>query len=266
MARASNFLTYTALIVIVMTPSIGLPYILPSAQIIEFMTGKFVNVTTLHIIQHTTVKDLSQEEETVFGEIVYLKSPYFYRSDMVGQPGKRLVIHKTTRTLRITNGAITYDGESLDLLYRFLLLAQKPKRLLEGLQLIGVDVQRVSLTRFEGRIAYLIGEKEEGSPRLLVDKDLFLPLLLEYGNARYHFSDYREIMEQTWYPYKIAYLLKGAAAEEYSIKEIRVNPPVDASLFDIAAIKAQFGVSRLDLDTMEREIPGPQDQVRHTME
>lgn len=266
MARASKFLTYAALIVIVMTPSIGLPYILPPAQIIEFMSGKFVNVTTLHIIQHTTVKDLSQEEETVFGEIVYLKSPYFYRSDMVGQPGKRLVIHKTTRTLRITNGAITYDGESLDFFYRFLLLAQRPKRLLEGLQLIGVDVQKVSLTRFEGRIAYLIGEKEEGNPRLLVDKDLFLPLLLEYGNARYHFSDYREIMEQTWYPYKIAYLLNGATLEEYNIKEITVNPPVDASLFDIAAIKAQLGVSRLDLDTMKPEIPGPQDQMRYTME
>jgi outer membrane lipoprotein-sorting protein len=266
MARASKFLTYIVLIAIVITPSSGLPYVLPPAQIIEFMTGRFVNITTLHIIQHTAVKDLSQEKETVFGEIVYLKSPYFYRSDMVGQPGKRLVIHNSTRTLRITNGAIAYDGESLDLLYRFLLLAQKPKRLLEGLQLIGIDVERVSLTRFEGRIAYLIGEKGGGGPRLLVDKDLFFPLLLEYGNARYHFSDYRQIMQQTWYPHKIVYLSKGATVEEYSIKEITVNPPVDASLFDIAAVKAQFGVSGLDLDTMQPKIPSRKDQMRQTME
>jgi len=243
MERISNFLIYISLITVVTLPSIGLPYILPSTQIIQFMTNKFGEIHTLKIIQHTKAKDLSEEEKRVFGEIIYLKSPHLYRSEIVGQPGKRLIIRNGKRTLRIINGTINYDGESRDLLYRFLLLAQGPRRLSERLKLIGVDLEKVSLTRFDGRIAYLIGDKEEWSPRLLVDKDLFLPLLLRYGNVIVHFSDYREFREQTWYPFKIVYSFEDGIEEEYNVKDIIVNPPIDLSLFDIPWIRTQFGVS-----------------------
>jgi len=255
-----------SLITIVTLPSIGLPYILPSTQIIEFMTNKFGEIHTLKIIQHTKAKDLSEEEERVFGEIIYLKSPHLYRSEIVGQPGKRLIIHNRARTLRITNGSIIYDGESQGLLYRFLLLAQSPRRLSERLKLIGIDLEKVSLTRFEGRIAYLIGEKEEWSPRLLVDKDLFLPLLLRYDNVIVHFSDYREFREQTWYPFKIVYSFEDGIEEEYNVKDIIVNPPIDLSLFDIPRIRTQFGVSEYNSERPESEIRGPEQEIQENIE
>lgn len=248
MAKISNFRIVLSIIIIIILPSIGLPYILPPSQILQLMTKKFYNIKTLKIIQHTTIKDLNQEKEKVFGEVIYLKTPDLYRSEIAGQPGKRLIVHNSTRTLRIINRIINYDRESQDLLYRFLLLAQNPERLLERLTEVGINLDKVSLTRFEGRIAYLIGEKKEGSPRLLVDKNLFLPLLLEYGDFLFHFSDYRELTEETWYPYKIVYSSKGAIIEEHIIKDIKVNPPIDLSIFDIQLIRSQFEKSELKPD------------------
>lgn len=261
MARISRFMICISLMII-MLPSIGQAYILPSSQILEFMTDKFAHIRTVKIIQQTRLQDPGQEKETVFGELLYLMSPYFSRSEMVGQPGKRLIITRGPRTLRIINGAIAYDGESQDLLYRFLLLAQRPTRLLEGLRLMGINVDTVSLTRLEGRIAFVIGEKKQWAPRLLVDKDLFLPLLLEYGNRAFRFSDYRKTSEETWYPYKIVCSVYGAAVEEYSIREITVNPPLDLPLFDIPLIKDQYGSTQIDQDTPEPKIQLPEYPVR----
>ena len=223
---------------------------LPPAQIMEFVANKFAKIGTLKITQLTRIKNLDQEEEKVFGEIIYLRSPSLYRSEVAGQPEKRLIIHRGTKTLRIIDGEIVYQGESRDPLFRFLMLAQRPSRLSKRLRVLGIDLDKVSLTRFEDKIAYMIGNKEEGSPRLLVDKDLFLPLLLQYGSVLFQFSDYRELKKRAWYPYKITYSFNGAIVEEYTVKEIKVNSSLDLSLFDIPLISSQFG----------RREPGPEKQ------
>ena len=248
MAKLSNFRIVLSLTILLILSSIGYPYILPPTQIIEFMAKKFATIKTLKIIQLTKIKDPDQEQEKVFGEIIYLRSPVLYRSEIAGQPAKRLIMHKGTKTLSIIDSMITSEGESQDPLYRFLMLAQGAKRLLERLGAVGINLDKASLTRFEDRIAYLIGDKEEGAPKLLVDKDLFLPLLLQYGNVVFHFSDYRELKKQTWYPYTIVYSFNGAIIEEYNVKDITVNPSIDLSLFDIPLISSQFGKSGLKTD------------------
>lgn len=245
MAKRSNFLMLLSLFIIVLVPSLCNSYMLPPAQIIELMANKFAAAKTLQITQLTKITDLNEEIEKVFGESISLMSPDIYRSEIASQPGKRLIIRNRSRTLRIINGEVTYDKESKGFLFHFLMLAQDPKQILECLEELGINLDMVSLTRFEDRIAYLIGDKEEGSPRLLVDKDLFLPLLLQYGNLLFRASDYRELIEKMWYPYHIVYEFTGAniedyLKEEYRIKDVIVNPPIEESLFDIPLIKTQF--------------------------
>ena len=147
MAKISNFLIVLSLIIIIILPSIVLSYILPPAQIIAIMTNKFINIKTLNITQLTKIKDQDQEREKVLGECIYLKSPDLYRSEIAGQLGKRLIIHKGSRTLRIINGGVTYDGQSKEFPYRFLLLAQNPERILEMLKDLGINLEKASLTR-----------------------------------------------------------------------------------------------------------------------
>jgi outer membrane lipoprotein-sorting protein len=240
MAKRLNFLILLSLLIIPIVPTIVLPYILPSSQIIAIMANKFAPIKTLKITQHTKIKDLHQEKETAFGEIVSLCSPYRYRSEIPGQPGKRLIIHNKAKTLRIIDRKITYDEESYDFIYRFFLLSYDPERLLAMLNEVGINTGKVSLTRFEGTIAYLIGEKNGESARLLVDKELFLPLLLKYGDYRFRFSNYSEFMEHAWYPFQIVYSYKGEIIEEYTVMDIKANLPIDASLFDIPLIRDKF--------------------------
>jgi hypothetical protein len=245
MAKRLNFLILLSLLIIPIVPKIVLPYILPSSQIIGILINKFAPIKTLAIHQHTKVKDLRQENETAFDEIVSLCSPYLYRSEIPRQPGKRLIIHNNSKTLRIVNERITYDDESYDFIYRFFLLSHDPDRLLAMLNEVGINTDEVSFTRFEGAIAYLIGEKNEGSARLVVDKELFFPLLLKYGDYRFRFSNYIEFMEHAWYPFQIVYSYKGEIIEEYTVMDIKANLPIDVSLFDIPHIRNKFIQSEL---------------------
>ncbi|GAF86289.1 unnamed protein product, partial [marine sediment metagenome] len=46
--------------------------------------------------------------------------------------------------------------------------------------------------------------------------------------------------EHTWYPFQIVYSYKDDITEEYTVKDIKANLPIDVSLFDIPQIRAQF--------------------------
>jgi hypothetical protein len=238
MARTWGLLI--ALVFLVMSPSRGLSYVLPSDQIIEFMAHRFAALKTLRILRLTTIKDFYGEREKAFGEIIEVMSPNLYRADVAGQPGTRLIVHNGSKTLRIINGTIVSGFERDHFQYHFLLVAQGPRRILKLLQHENINTNTVSITRFEGKIAYLIGDKKEGNPRLLVEKDRFLPVLLMLDDCSVRLSDYREIAEETWYPYQIVYSPYGSTAEEYSVQDVTINPPLDVTQFSIPLIRAQF--------------------------
>lgn len=240
MARKTTLLIAISLISSLFSPAIGRSFVLPASQIIEFMTKRFEGLKALRITQLTIVKDMDQDMERALGEIIEVVSPDAYRSEVVGQPGTRLTIQSGSRTLRIVDNRLASESEGNDFLYRFLLLDQTPARVQSKLRSMGINIDKVSLTRLDGTVAYVIGEKEGDNPRLIVDKERFLPLLLRYGNASFRFSDYNEIMEGTWYPYHIVFSSYGNIVEEYMAKEITANPPVDITQFSIPLIKSQF--------------------------
>jgi hypothetical protein len=241
MARAWGILI--ALLFLVLSPCHSLSYVLPSDQIIEFMAHRFAALKTLRILRVTTFKDFYGQTEKAFGEIIEVMSPDRFRADVAGKPGARLTVHNGSKTLRIINRTIVSGLERDHFQYHFLFVAQNPRRILKAFQRENINISTVSLTRFEGKIAYLIGDKEEGSPRLLVEKERFLPLLLALDDFSVRFSDYREIGEETWYPYQIVYSSYGSVAEEYSVQDVTVNPPLDVTQFSIPLIRARFSKS-----------------------
>jgi outer membrane lipoprotein-sorting protein len=249
MPRGPRFLRGLLILVSIIAPAIGHSYILPSTQIIEFMVRKYASVKTLQITQLTKALDLGRRMEMVFGESISLMSPDRYRSGVAGQPGKRIIVHNGSRTLRIIDGEVAYGKDKRAFLFHFLMIAQDQRQLLKSLEELGINLDMVSLTRLNGKIAYLIGNNEDGSSRLLVDKDLFIPLLLQYGNVAFFASEFTELKRQLWYPRSMIYSYTGAniedyIQEEYSIKDIMINPSIDASLFDISSITSRFVKSR----------------------
>ncbi|MGE5839010.1 MAG: hypothetical protein ACM34H_03690 [Deltaproteobacteria bacterium] len=201
-----------------LVPSDARAYVLPAEQIIQLMTANFAKFDTL-VIRHTVTRMQKREgPENVFEEVLSIKSPNLFLSSL----------------------ADSTAGQAIDedRVYRELLIASSPRRLLPRLGELGVDTQQVAYTRLEGTVVYCIGEKNAKSPKLLIEKARALPLLLIYrrpGQAageliRVRFLDYRRV-EQGWVPFEVHTFSGDQWTAKYSVHSVKANVPLKPSLF-----------------------------------
>lgn len=194
-------------------------YVMPAGQLIAFMAKNFSKFRTLVIVQSTQQKDEKYEGgEESFMERIWMKSPDLLRSQVTDHPMGRV--------------------KDPDMGYRQILMANSPQRLMQLLSGMGVNLHSVGFTRIEGIIAYRIGDKEPERPKILVEKDRFLPLFLVYRSSEQsvpetitvQFKDYRK-MDEGWYPFVITYSDGKALKEDYTIHTLQANVPIDPALF-----------------------------------
>ncbi|MBW2609556.1 MAG: hypothetical protein JRC68_04330 [Deltaproteobacteria bacterium] len=193
-------------------------YIMPAEQLVDYMAANFSKFKTLVITQATQQIDQRYEEtEKVFKEQILMKSPDLFYSRVLDQNGDR--------------------ATPPDITYRQLLVANKKQRLEQLLSMLGIDLQSVAFTRIDGIIAYRIGDKLPDSPKILIEKERFLPLLLVYresGNPEgdtitVRFRGYRKL-DKGFYPYEISYSVGDKIREIYTIQTLQANVPVNSSL------------------------------------
>jgi len=201
-------------------------YIMPAEQIIAFMAKNFSKFQTLVIIQSTQQEDERYEVgEESFMEKIWMKSPDLFRAEVPDHPMGRLM--------------------EPDMVYRQLLIANSGQRLMELLSRMGINLHSVAFTRIDDIIAYRIGDKEPERPKILIEKDRFLPLLLIYRSSKHsvpetitvHFKDYRK-MDQGWYPFEITYSDGRELREDYTIHTLQANVPIDPALFVMPKIRS----------------------------
>ena len=210
-------------------------YIMPAEQLIEFMAKNFSKFNSLVIIQSVS-EDVQRSDEEhlvyyedaedVFKEQIWMKSPNLFRSEVLGDDVER--------------------GEIPDMVYRQLLIANTQERLEQILSGMGINLQSVAFTRIDGGIAYRIGDKGPYSPKLIIEKERFLPLLIIYGSSENFdegpitvwFKEYREL-EQGWYPLEITYSVGDRAKETFEIQHMEVNIPIEPSLFETPSVKTR---------------------------
>ena len=193
-------------------------YVMPAEQLIQFMIANFAKFDTLVIRQSTTQRQKGDRPGRVYEEILSIKSPNLFHSSPVDP---------STEQRRVD-----------DQIFRELLIANSQRRLLPRLSELGIDTQQVAYTRLEGTVAYRIGEKDPGKPKLLIEKARALPLLIVYQRPgreagewiQVRFLDYRKV-EQGWVPYEIHYFSGDQWIEKYSIQSVKVNTPLKPSLF-----------------------------------
>lgn len=198
----------------------SLAYIMPSEQLLEFMIKNFAKINTLVIIQSTLREETSVENEKVqkqFKEQLWLKSPGFFQSRVLTEEGTR--------------------PGAKDLSYRRLIMAGRQSNVESFLRDKGIELEQVILSRLEGTIVYLIGNNNPYSPRLLVEKKRFLPLLISYPSTEapdkmvtVRFQDYREL-EKGWYPFQIIYSIDEQIKEIFTIQSCEVNVPINTSIY-----------------------------------
>ncbi|MGD9075773.1 MAG: hypothetical protein PVJ69_11230 [Desulfobacteraceae bacterium] len=194
-------------------------YVIPAEQLIAFVAKNFSKFQTLVIIQSTQQKDEEYEEGgESFMERIWMKSPDLLRSQVTDHPMGRV--------------------KEPDMGYRQIFMANSAQRLMQLLSRMGVNLHSVAFTRIDGVIAYRIGDKEHDRPKILVEKDRFLPLLLVYRSSEQsglemitvQFKDYKK-MEEGWYPFEITYSDGKAFKEVYTIHTLQANVPINPTLF-----------------------------------
>ena len=112
---------------------------------------------------------------------------------------------------------------------------------------MGVNLESVRYTRLDGVVAYCVGDKDPESPKLLINKESFLPLLFSYVPLRSsnqdlavaRFDNYRQV-DSGWYPYEIGYFVETERAARYFVLNITVNSPIEASFFRIITEKTRI--------------------------
>ena len=191
-------------------------YVMPAEQILEFMAKNFSGFKT--VVMEQDVRWGSEENRSLQPlrrEKVWMKSPDQWH----------------TETLE---GSDT-DGEGLDHQYRLLMLALTKERLMRVLSEMGIDLERVALTRIEGTVVYRIGDADPRSPKILIEKERFLPVLLVYGTRgggeedriSVGFKDYRKL-EMGWYPFEIDYSLGTTFQQVFSVttNSLKIGSPL----------------------------------------
>ncbi|MDY6972651.1 MAG: hypothetical protein SV775_10030 [Thermodesulfobacteriota bacterium] len=242
-------LTLLGAVLVWMMPGKVSAYVMPADQLVGLMAANFSALKTLIITQTTYVVDpQSQEERTVLEERLWLKSPGFFRSEFTGRLEDQGMVWGKTQAGRSGN----------DMVFRRLLMANNEKAILALLSEMGIDLESVAFTRFHGSIAYRLGDKGPESPKLLIEKESHLPLLLSYripgdpgqGMTSVQFDDYRQLAKG-WYPYRISLSVGKDIMERYSILDLQANIPIG---YPLSLIPGEWDrrVRKLE-DTMEEK-------------
>jgi len=214
------------------------PYLMPAEQLLYLMGKNFSGFKTLVITQKTRVINLYDPgEEVMMDEKIWLKSSGAYRSELRGEPYGWVGQYNST----------AHREPGGDMLFRRILMANDSENLLTLLSGMGVDMETVAFTRYDGLVSYRLGHKDPRRPHLVVDKDSFLPVVfcytlqtdLEPMVVTVRFDDYQKT-GKGWYPYEIIYSA-GEVLEKSVILDLQVNAPVDQPLSEIMMERASLG-------------------------
>ncbi|NLD39314.1 MAG: hypothetical protein GX654_20860 [Desulfatiglans sp.] len=206
-----KFYIYLAVPLILLKGAFVAGYVMPSDQLLDFMCNNFKQVRTVSIIRSTL--QTSGTNERVFTEQIWLESPDRFSVKALDRMGNR-------------------DHVLPDLLYSQLFVTNSRERIERLLLSIGVDISQTTYTRLNGVISFMIGGMETDSPRLIVEKERFLPLLISYlipgedALVTVTFRDYQKT-GYGWHPFEIIYKKGDSLTEKYTVQSIEANIPVN---------------------------------------
>lgn len=218
-------------------------YIMPVEQLLQLMTANFSGFATQVIVQSTERKDGSGQGDIVrVREKVWAKAPDLFQSQVMDEDQTR-------------------KGKP-DLTFRKLLVSNSPERIMSFLGALGVDLKEVSFNRLNGIVVYQIGTREPDSPKILIDKETFLPILLQYrtadnpvgGTVLVEFRDYRKV-DKGWYPFEVSFMTNNGIEEIYALETMETNVPIDVTVFVVP--------ERPPGQPQEKTEPNQQERLRH---
>lgn len=225
-------------------------YIPPAEQLLGFMTDRLGPAHAFVVYQQTIVYDPAIEDGMEeLAETLYFAAPDRFRSELVGPEVERVTVVGPRGALSVVDGRIVREGQHAFDHFKDLMLLTEADRSVEVLLKLGVDVDRVSLGRFENRIVYVIGAKypDETVPQVWIDKATFRPLrfILEAGDEgagkEVRYGEYLEKGNRGEYPGRMLFYENGELVRMHVVDAVETQTEISAELFDLNRIRDMYG-------------------------
>lgn len=203
---------------------------------------------SIKVTQQTTLYD--NGSPTVLPETVYYAAPWKMRAELKLDNGT-LVTLRDGALLRVEEpgkAAKMLRAPLADLMAEFFACDDESEdsgreRLLADLTSYGIDVKKRALTRWDGRIAVLIGAEpwDEKSPQVYLDKDSYVPLRFVFrehsGNADrlvdVRLLGYGGAKTGSWYPEVIEVYVDGTLTRRSIVDGLELSPKLAPTLFKV---------------------------------
>ena len=197
---------------------------------------------SLTFVQTTTfnVPGSAEPQVQTWYEAITLPGRLRIDTDRTKQDG---VLYRGDSLYRFQNGRLTASARTPNelLILGFDVYAVPPDRMAAHLRTLGFDLSKLSLTTWDGRAAYVVGDSAPPRARAFwVDKErlVFVRLVSFAGRDSSHVSDFRfnkyQPLEGGWVSPEVEQLYDGKRRflEEY--RDMRANVALDSALFDPA--------------------------------
>ncbi|MBT8406517.1 MAG: hypothetical protein KJP05_03600 [Deltaproteobacteria bacterium] len=251
-------------------------YILPPEQIIEYVSKQTAKIYNFHFVVWAESPDPELPKAMIRREMVmYAARPDFLRQEMVGEAGTDITLVSLGRRLSVTDGHLLAEPLRHEDIFAILLHANSPQTLETLLVSEQVDLSQAHISRFDKRIAYVIGGPAGGgkSPQFWCDKDKFLPLRL-IGRRLYHnvadlvdirFLSYQKVGESIWLPWVIEFYRQDELFLRLTVQKAYFNERLPDSLFDFEALAAKYPPPPPPMEPAEKP-PEDLEQMRRYLE
>lgn len=222
-------------------------YTLQGPHVLDLMVREMSSAQTLRIDQQVILDDSSIADHPLeLKETLSYAFPENFRSDTWFEDTKRIHVAASDQTLTIIDGRRTSNPVTPFERYKDLLLNRSRKLMHEKLLTYGVDVEKTSLGRFDGRIVYVVGAQypDESVSQVMVDKESFLPLRwINVFSAdpedRLEFVYHKwQKRGDFWYPMEIETYHNHRLIRRIRVLKMALNAALPADTFDIAHLKA----------------------------
>ena len=181
----------------------------------------------------------------------WLRAPYAVREEIRLPEGTRVSVYTQKRSLTVSPDGERKARKSGPNFFAHLIAGGGPNdseslanRLLRDLEAYGVDTQKISYGRMDGRIAHVIGARpyEKTKPQVWIDKESYHPLRVVVAGKsagknivrELRFSGWGSSEAGGWYPKIIERFDEGLLTERAVTKKAERNITLERGLFDTA--------------------------------
>ncbi len=236
--------------VLLLMPVVAWAYLLPGKQVLALMEEKHPAPQSLEVRQAVSQLPLSGAPlmAASMRETLHFHYPERFRSDTSGDDYQRISIRTPQDRLVVVNGQIRTGPPERFEAYTEILLKNTRAAMSAYLLQMGVDLDVISLGRFEDIYCFVIGAAypDQSRAQLWVQKDTFRPLRLilppsaldpQAGPLEVRFLDWGQI-EGAVYPMLVQIYRKHQLYREMRVENLRADAVQDPMLFDTAALRA----------------------------